>query len=77
MTNQKILDLLEIERECILRNNGQNCDRDCERCDLVQDPADLIEMYNAVIADYKRKVRNDRFEAREQEIWYNYINGCS
>ena len=40
--------LLLIERECVKRNDGINCNRQCEKCDLVQDADKIIEMYNNV-----------------------------
>lgn len=77
MTNRKILELLEAERKCIWRNIDHECDRDCGKCDLVQDDLDLMELYTVLIQEYKRKVWNDDIEAREQEITYNRVNGCS
>ncbi len=50
MTIQRMIELLEIEHECILRNSHDDCDRDCANCDLVQDDGDLHEMYTNVIA---------------------------
>ncbi len=49
MTIERMIELLNIEHECILRNINGNCDRDCDVCDLVQDDADLDEMYTGVI----------------------------
>lgn len=48
--------LLLIERECVKRNDGINCNRQCEKCDLVQDADKIIEMYNNVadwLEEYK------------------------
>lgn len=50
MTIQRMLELLEIEHECILRNSHNACDRNCADCDLVQDDDELHEMYTDVIA---------------------------
>lgn len=47
MDIQRIFDLLNIERECIIRSN--NCDRKCIDCDLIQDDKELIEMYDILI----------------------------
>ncbi len=58
MTNTRALELLKIERECINRNNqpfGQNCDRKCSKCDLVQNTDELIEMYDFVIEQMKEQ----------------------
>lgn len=55
MTIQRIIELLEIEHECILRNSHDDCDRNCADCDLVQDDGDLHEMYTDVIALLKEQ----------------------
>jgi hypothetical protein len=49
MTKDRMIELLEIERECMLRASHNDCDRKCEDCDLVQDDFDLDEMYVNVI----------------------------
>lgn len=54
MTNERILQLLKIERECVKRNG--ECDRDCANCDLVQIDSDLIEMYDNAIEHYQKIV---------------------
>ena len=41
MTNERILELLEIEKQCVTRE----CDRNCAACDLVQERDELEEMY--------------------------------
>ena len=55
MTNERILELLEIERSCIKRNIDHVCDRNCGYCDLVQKDEDLMELYDSVIAEYRAK----------------------
>lgn len=47
MTTERILELLEIERECIKRSDF--CDRKCDQCSLVQKTDELMEMYDALI----------------------------
>lgn len=51
MNLNRAIELLKIERECINRNNETAvlCDRDCEKCDLVQSSEELLEMYDFVI----------------------------
>mgnify|MGYP007038222773 CR=1 FL=1 len=44
---ERMIELLKIERECVQR--GNTCDRNCAKCDLVQDDKELIEMYDNVI----------------------------
>lgn len=49
MTIDRIIELLEIEKQCVLRNSIRECDRDCANCDLVQKDSDLLKMYTDVI----------------------------
>lgn len=53
MTLDRMVELLEIEHECMLRGSHDDCDRKCEDCELVQDDYDLHEMYTDVIAIVK------------------------
>lgn len=55
MTIQRMIELLEIEHECMLRGAHDDCDRNCANCELVQDDGDLHEMYTNVIALLKEK----------------------
>lgn len=45
MKRERIIELLEIEHECMLRGSRNECDRQCEKCELVQKDSDLNEMY--------------------------------
>ena len=76
MTAARILELLEIERECIRRNCDKICDRDCGKCDLVQKDEDLMDLYDTLIEEYGKKAWSERIDLREQEITYNQLNGC-
>ena len=48
MTIERALDLLKIERACVMKAN--TCGRDCANCALVQEDTELIKMYNYVIS---------------------------
>lgn len=48
MKRDRIIELLECERQCILRNSDNSCNRDCANCDLVQDSKELLGMYDLV-----------------------------
>ena len=50
-----MVELLEIEHECMLRGAHDDCDRNCADCELVQDDGDLHEMYTNVIALLKEQ----------------------
>jgi len=59
MKRDRIIELLECERQCILRNDGNSCNRDCANCDLVQDTKELLAMYDIVkkvVVRYERRV---------------------
>ena len=45
VTLSRVIELLSIERECVSRD----CDRNCGKCDLVQEKSELLEMYDEVI----------------------------
>jgi hypothetical protein len=49
MTNAEAIKILLNEWKCIDRNDGVNCDRKCESCDLVMDSAVLKDAYNLAI----------------------------
>ena len=49
MTIERMIELLKIEHECMLRGAHDDCDRKCADCELVQDDGELHEMYTNVI----------------------------
>ena len=53
MTKQRMIELLEIEHECMLRKSHDICDGNCCVCELVQDDYELHEMYINVISTLK------------------------
>lgn len=38
-------ELMDIELQCVRRNSTGQCNRECDKCDLVQKDTDLIEAY--------------------------------
>jgi hypothetical protein len=52
MTDEEVLRLLKIERECIKR--AEHCDRNCSKCFLVQDPDKILTMYDIVIERFSK-----------------------
>lgn len=55
-----LIEILKIERECVRRNNGINCDRNCSECDLLMDAHVVEEAYNMAIDELtKQKRRHD------------------
>jgi len=55
METKRIIELLEIEHECMLKGSHGDCDRKCEDCELVQDDWELHEMYTDAIALLKEQ----------------------
>lgn len=49
MTNAEAINVLLNEWKCIDRNDGLNCNRKCESCDLVMDSVVLKDAYNLAI----------------------------
>lgn len=59
MTIERCVELLKIEKECILRQDTPECCREslsCAKCDLVQDADEISDMYDTsinIINSYK------------------------
>lgn len=45
----EILCVLERERECVLRQDTPECNRDCKNCDLVLPKEKVVRAYDNVI----------------------------
>lgn len=71
MTNERMIELLKAEHQCLNRNMTERCDRNCAECDLVQDDKELNEMYVHVINKMKKFVPKKVFETAK----YNFENG--
>lgn len=72
MTVERMIELLEIEKECVLRNASGECNRYCAGCDLLQDDTELHEMYTEAIALLKAQepVKPTRYqEGRWFKTW--------
>ena len=57
MKLERMIELLKIEHECMLRNSHGDCDRKCEDCDLVQEDWELHEMYTDVVYILGKKIK--------------------
>ena len=53
MQKDKVIKIIETERECVRRD----CDRDCGRCDLVMDKTDILLAYNEVLKMLRNKAK--------------------
>ena len=59
MTLRKVLYYMKIEKACVLRNENNECDRNCSECDLVCGTEDIIKAYDIVIDILSRMVAED------------------
>ena len=48
MTSETALRIMKNEKECVLRQ-GNSCDRDCMKCDLLLPTDEVLEAYDVVI----------------------------
>ena len=60
---EKVIKGLLIERECVSRD----CDRDCGKCDLVQDRDWLLSVYDDALALLKEDCHNCKLECLLQK----------
>ena len=52
-----LVEILKVERECVRRNDGSNCDRNCAECDLLMDAQAVEEAYNMAIDELTKQKR--------------------
>ena len=57
MTDREAISVLINEWKCIDRNDGINCDRKCETCDLVMDIETIREAYNLAISALEQRIK--------------------
>ena len=69
MKMDRIIQLLEIERQCV----SSNCDRQCDTCELVQEQDELVEMYSFVIKMLKGTSAHAKQDGAK---WYCGHCGC-
>ena len=75
MTLDRMIELLKVERECVQRNSQSICDRNCEKCDIVQDDKELQDMYSEVISLLSKQHTkivplNDLYSLPENDLYY-------
>jgi len=49
MTQERIIEIIQTEKECVLRQDTDKCDRNCGKCDLVLPTEEVLQAYDAVI----------------------------
>ena len=78
MTIERMIELLKIEHECMLRNSHGNCTHKCEDCDLVQDDGELHEMYLDVIGILKAQEPTlIDLQTINNKVKYGYCPKCN
>ena len=49
MNNKRAIEIMKIEKECVLRQDTPKCDKRCQYCDLLVNAADVILAYDTAI----------------------------
>ena len=83
MKIERMIELLKIEHECMLRKSHDDCDWNCADCDLVQDDLELHEMYLDVIDILEKKIKPRESRAKlpctcgrkRMETWCGWKDG--
>ncbi len=78
MTKERMIELLKIEHECMRRGAHNECDRDCAKCELVQDDRELDEMYTGVVVlldEKEAKPPVHIYEEYPEHDWKRKENG--
>jgi uncharacterized protein YecT (DUF1311 family) len=47
--NSKTIEILKTERACVERNINNQCDRECAKCDLLREDAEILQAYDNAI----------------------------
>ncbi len=76
MTENEAIKVIETEKQCVLRNSENGCDRDCICCDLIMPENDIICGYDTAIKSleeiqqYREIGTVEEYrEAREKQTW--------
>lgn len=81
MTIEETIRLMEAERDCIARQvESGGCDRDCGKCDLVQDSDKLFEAYVMVLDILNRQESAEwifSYSPEETNTFYKLHWNCS
>lgn len=56
MEIQQAIKIMKTEAECVSRNDGKNCDRDCGKCDLLLAVSEILEAYQVVISAAEKQI---------------------
>ena len=86
MTENEAIKVIETEKQCVLRNNENRCDRDCICCDLVMAENDIILGYDMATKSLKEiqqyreigtveECREARERQRAKKVVISH-NGC-
>lgn len=78
MKSKRVLELALAERECCKRNIEGKCDRNCGKCDLVQDDKELMDFWDTLVGHYKKKLEKKGYLVLENKrtgfIYYQKPN---
>ena len=75
MTVKAAIEVLLNEQKCINRNDGVDCDRQCEDCDPVMDLEVIRDAYKMAISALEKQIPMKIRIEREHPI-YGYASFC-
>ena len=82
MTNERAIELLNIEKECVKRQFGPLCKRTiipmegCSGCDLAQNDKDILEAYDKAIEILAQDVESGSGERDCKDCIHHLEGGC-
>lgn len=84
MTIQRMIELLDAEHRCMLRNTHGDCNRQCEDCDFVRDDGELHEMYTDAVyilqehlqKEHERKTARVITRVGSGTTWWCVCSAC-
>lgn len=72
MTADEAIKVMQVERECVMRNDSHQCNRDCAVCDLVLPTEYVLDAYDEVLKMFnkyhKHKKEAKRFKRKYLEL---------
>ena len=53
MNNQEVIDILQVERQCVERANNGQCNKECSKCDLCENAGRILEAYDIALSQLR------------------------
>ena len=76
----KTIEILKTEKACVERNIKNQCNRECAKCDLLREDAEILQAYDSAIkalvteSEIRAKAIDDFHKALEELTKKNWID---